>query len=60
MESYSRAPPGKGKMQEGQEEEGGGRHSRTMLLAKLRASYENGKLSKAAYDKSKKLLLGKG
>jgi len=60
MESYSRAPPGKGKMQEGQEEEGGGRHSRTMLLAKLRASYENGELSKAAYDKSKKLLLGKG
>jgi len=40
--------------------EGEGGHSRVMLLAKLRESYENGELSRAAYQKSRRLLLGKG
>jgi len=40
----------------GEEEE---KHSKMMLLAKLRESYENGIISRAAYEKSKKLLLKK-
>ena len=40
--------------------EGGGSHARVMLLAKLRDSYENGEISRAAYEKSRKLLLKKG
>lgn len=36
------------------------KHRRVMLLAKLRESYENGELSKVAYDKSRRLLLKKG
>jgi len=40
----------------GEEEE---KHSKAMLLAKLRESYENGVISRVAYEKSKKLLLKK-
>ncbi len=36
------------------------KHTRVMMLAKLREAYENGELSKAAYDKSRRLLLKKG
>jgi DNA repair exonuclease SbcCD ATPase subunit len=37
----------------------GGKHKKSMLLAKLRESYESGEISRAAYEKSKKLLLKK-
>ncbi len=34
-------------------------HKRVMLLAKLRESYENGEISRTAYEKSRKLLVKK-
>ena len=36
------------------------KHGKAMLLAKLRESYENGEISKAAYDRGKRLLMKKG
>ncbi len=37
----------------------GGSHSKVMLLAKLKESYENGEISRNAYEKSRRVLLGK-
>ncbi len=36
------------------------KHTRVMMIAKLRESYENGEISKTAYDKSRRVLLRKG
>jgi regulator of sigma D len=57
IESYSVRPATDGKKTEPAVEEG--KHTKVMLLAKLRESYENGEISRAAYEKSKKLLLKK-
>ncbi len=41
------------------EDSGDGKHTKVMLLAKLRESYENGEISKKAYDESRRMLLRK-
>ena len=58
IRSYS-APKAKGGKEPGPAGEEGGKHTKAMLLAKLRESYETGVISRAAYEKSKKLLFKK-
>ncbi|MBN1896419.1 MAG: hypothetical protein JW789_01680 [Candidatus Aenigmarchaeota archaeon] len=41
------------------EDSGDGKHTKVMLLAKFRESYENGEISKKAYDESRRMLLRK-
>ena len=43
----------------GRKEHADEKHARVMMLAKLRESYENGEISKRAYERSKELLLKK-
>jgi hypothetical protein len=54
--SESAAKPGREVPAAGKEEK---RHGKAMLLAKLKESYENGEISRSAYEKSKKMLLKK-
>jgi DNA repair ATPase RecN len=60
MSAQSGKPAGSGQSGTGGASEGEDKHSRVMLLAKLRESYENGELSRTAYEKSRRLLLNKG
>ena len=57
IQDLSKAPAGGKPGAQPQEETRGSR--RAMMLAKLRESYENGEISRAGYQKAKRLLMGK-